>query len=82
MPDARPRVDNHSMDLSTKLLAVGVIASLGIFVAVVLRVLGAWSNYHIRRHDLIVESKRRRLEYFRAVAERQGLSNDSIEVMD
>ena len=70
------------MDLPTKLIILGLIGSAGVFVTVTLRVLGAWSNYHIRRHDLIAESKRRRLEYFRAVAERQGMSNDSIEIVD
>lgn len=70
------------MDLSTKIIALLLIASAGVFVTLVLRVLGAWSHYHVARHDLIAESKRRRLEYFRAVAERKGLSSDSVEVVD
>ncbi|MEM1353587.1 MAG: hypothetical protein AAGC44_13845 [Planctomycetota bacterium] len=70
------------MDLTTKLVALAIIATVFIFVTFVLRVLGAWSNYQIRRHDLVAESKRRRIEYLRAVSERRGMSNSSIEVVD
>lgn len=68
--------------MPTKLLALGLIATAGTLITVVLRVLGAWTDHHIRRHDLIAESKRRRLDYFRAIAERQNGSSDSVELVD
>lgn len=70
------------MDMPTKLLALGLIVTAGTLVTVVLRILGAWTDHHIRRHDLIAESKRRRLDYFRAVAQRQTGSSDSVELME
>jgi hypothetical protein len=67
------------MPVETKLLlALSVAAAAGLVIAV-MRVLGAWADHHISRHDLIVESKRRRLEYYQAVAERQNAMNQAIE---
>eukprot|EP00752_Nemacystus_decipiens_P016829 g15061.t1 len=37
----------------------------------VLRVMGAWYEHHVSRHDLIVESKQRRYDYLKAVADRE-----------
>ena len=58
------------MPLETKLLllCLGVLA-FG-FVLSVTRVLGAWAEHHISRHDLIVESKQRRYDYLKAIYDR------------
>lgn len=57
------------MTLETKLL-IGcfVVLAYGMVLAIS-RVLGAWVDHHVTRHDLVVESKRRRLEYLRQLAE-------------
>ena len=59
------------MALETKLLIACFAALAAALVFAVTRVLGAWSEHHIVRHDLIVESKRQRLAYYNAIAERQ-----------
>lgn len=58
------------MSIETKLLLLAVAAIGYCLVLGVMRVLGAWCDHHLSRHDLIVESKRRRLEYRIALAER------------
>lgn len=40
-------------------------------VYAVLRVVGAWYDHHVSRHDLIAESKRRRLAYLKSLADRE-----------
>lgn len=86
----QPKADSLDMPLETKvLLACFVVIAAGLVLAVT-RVLGAWADHHISRHDLIVESKRRRLEYFNAVAERENAfdsdqqqdGNDSVIIED
>lgn len=67
------------MPLQTKLLIVFFVVLIAGLVTAVMRVLGAWADHHISRHDLIVESKRRRLEYFSAVAQRQDAMDDASE---
>lgn len=65
------------MSLETKLLIGFCIALAAGLVLAVTRVLGAWAEHHITRHDLVAESKRRRLAYFQSVADRQaGISPD------
>lgn len=70
------------MTLGTKLLLLALLVIAYTLVTAVLRVLGNWSEQAIGRHDLIVESRLRRTAYYDALAERQGLSNDTIEVLD
>lgn len=70
------------MTLGTKLLLVVLALLVYALVTAVYRVLGNWSQQAIGKHDLILESQRRRTAYYDALAERQGLSNDSIEVLD
>lgn len=70
------------MTLGTKLLLVALLVITYALVTAVMRVLGNWSEQAIGRHDLIAESRLRRAAYYDALAERQGLSNDTIEVID
>lgn len=70
------------MTLGTSLLLLSLAAVAYALVTAVLRVLGNWSNYAISRHDLIVESRARRFAYYDALAERKGLSNNTVEVLD
>ena len=58
------------MPLETKLMLFCLIALAVGLVFGVLKVTGAWYEHHVSRHDLIAESKRRRNEYRRALAER------------
>ncbi|MFN3168981.1 MAG: hypothetical protein ACE37H_18185 [Phycisphaeraceae bacterium] len=67
------------MAVETKLLIAFFVAVGAGLVIAVMRVLGAWADHHISRHDLVVESKRRRLEYFSAVAERQNALDTAAE---
>jgi hypothetical protein len=58
------------MTLETKLL-IGCLTLMAVaLVYAVLKTCTAWYDHHIVRHDLIAESKRRRFEYQRAIAER------------
>lgn len=58
------------MTVETKVMLI-CLTLLGLaLVYGVLRVTGAWFEHHVARHDLIAESKRRRVEYLRALAER------------
>ncbi|MEM6258523.1 MAG: hypothetical protein AAGI37_09455 [Planctomycetota bacterium] len=59
------------MTVETKLVLICLTLLAAAFVVGVLKVVGAWVEHHTSRHDLIVESKRRRVEYKRAVAERE-----------
>ena len=70
------------MTLGTKLLLLMLALIAYALVTAIYRVLGNWSDQAISNHDLILDSQRRRTAYYDALAERQGLSNDSIEVMD
>ncbi|MEM9415682.1 MAG: hypothetical protein AAGA29_09430 [Planctomycetota bacterium] len=70
------------MTLATKILLVALLVILYALVTAVFRVLGNWSQSAISRHDLIVESRRKRAEYYDAVNDRKGMLNDSVEVLD
>ena len=59
------------MPLDTKLTLFCLIALAVGLVFGVLKVAGAWYEHHMSRHDLIVESKRRRIAYLKALAERE-----------
>lgn len=67
---------NHPLFLIA-FAAIGGLMSLSI-----LQVLGALSDFSIRRHNLLVESKRMRLAYIQAIRERDGLDAPEIEVID
>lgn len=58
------------MDVQTKLMLIclGVLGFTLVFG--VLRVTAAWFEHHVSRHDLIVESKLRRYNYLKAIADR------------
>ena len=58
------------MTVETKMLLTGLMLLGVVLVYGVLKVLGAWFEHHVARHDLVAESKRRRVEYLRALAER------------
>ncbi len=68
------------MLLETKLLIGCFVMLAAGLVFAVTKVLGAWAEHHITRHDLVVESRRRRLEYFKAVAERESADEDGQDV--
>ncbi len=77
------------MPLETRLMIGCFVALAAALVLAVTKVLGAWADHHISRHDLIVESRRRRLAYFNAVAERmsditdeEAADNDSVIIED
>ncbi|MEM9347067.1 MAG: hypothetical protein AAGB26_10665 [Planctomycetota bacterium] len=59
------------MTVETKLVLICLTLLAAAFVIGVLKVVGAWVEHHTSRHDLIVESKRKRIEYLRAVADRE-----------
>lgn len=59
------------MSFETKLMLICLTALAAIFVYGVLRVVSAWYENNISRHDLIVESKRRRYEYLKAITDRE-----------
>lgn len=54
---------NHFVVVTLAMLAF-------ILVTAVAGVLAKWTHHHVTRHRLIVESKRRRTEYFQAMAQR------------
>lgn len=58
------------MPIETKLMLTCLIALAAGLVYAVLKMTSAWYEHHVTRHDLIAESKRRRLEYLKAIAER------------
>lgn len=58
------------MDPKTNVVLICLILLGFALVLGVLRVLGAWYEYHITRHNLIVASKQRRYDYLKALAER------------
>lgn len=58
------------MPLETKLMLFCLIALAVGLVFGVLKVASAWYEHHVSRHDLIIESKRRRIAYLKALAER------------
>lgn len=60
------------MSVETKLLLICCVAGASALVYAVTRVLGTWFEHHIQRHDLIVASKQKRLEYYKALAERNN----------
>lgn len=60
------------MPLETKLLVVICVALATCLILAVTRVLGTWANHHISRHDLIVQSTRRRVAYYQAMAQRMN----------
>jgi len=70
------------MTLGLKLLLLAGVLVIYFLVTAILRTLGAWSNHHVSRHNLIVEAKRQRQAYFDVVAERKGFTNESIEILD
>ena len=72
------------MDEQTKITLL-CLTLLGLTLVIgVLRVLGAWYDHHVTRHNLIVESKQRRYDYFKAIAEREreALAMEEEEAMD
>lgn len=58
------------MGIETKLLLACLLLLGTALVHAVLRVSGAWYEHHVTRHDLVAESKRRRYEYLKALADR------------
>ena len=72
------------MPLETKLMLFCLIALAMGLVFGVLKVAGAWYEHHVSRHDLVVESKRRRIAYLKALAEREReleeAENESISI--
>lgn len=60
------------MSIQTKLLIVCFVVMASALVLAVTRVLGAWAHHHTSRHDLIAESKRRRMAYQKALADRDN----------
>ena len=70
------------MTFGTKLLIFALLAIGYTLVTAIFRILGSWSDHAISRHDLIVESRKLRSEYFDAVADRKGVINDSVEILD
>ncbi|MBX2851161.1 MAG: hypothetical protein KTR15_05390 [Phycisphaeraceae bacterium] len=59
------------MAIETKLMMICLLALAAALVYGVLKVLGAWYEQSLARHDLVVESKRRRYAYFKALADRE-----------
>ena len=66
------------------MLLTCLVLTAAAFVYAVLRVAGAWYEKHVAQHDLIAESKQRRLDYLKAVAEReqQLLAAEQAEAFD
>jgi len=58
------------MAIETKLLVMCLVLLAVALVYAVLKMTGTWYGHHISRHDLIVESKRRRFAYLKALADR------------
>lgn len=58
------------MDVQTKLMLLCMAALAFVLVIGVLRVIGAWYDHHVSRHDLIAESKQRRYDYLKAKHDR------------
>lgn len=67
------------MMIETKLLLIGLGVIAAMLVLGVTRVLGAWSEHHIVRHDLVRASKSKRLAYFRSLAERDRQEMEALE---
>jgi len=73
------------MTFQTKLLMMALTLLAGGFALAYLRVLGAWANHHVSRHDLIAASRRRRNDYLKSLAEREQMhmgGNASILIED
>ena len=59
-----------------------VLLAIGYSLVVrVLRILGVWSNVQISRHDLVVASNRRRLEYVDSLIQRQN-STSNVDIVE
>lgn len=67
------------MTMEAKLLMTCLVLLAVALVYAVLKVSGAWHDHHVARHDLIAESKRRRFEYLRALAERDRKLSEAAE---
>ena len=57
------------MQPETKILFLCLATLAACLVLAITKVLGAWADHHITRHDLVVESKQKRLDYYNAVAD-------------
>lgn len=59
------------MDVQTKLMLI-CLTLLGLSLVIgVLKVSGAWFDHHVRRHDLIAQSKQRRYDFLKAKYDRE-----------
>ena len=58
------------MSVETKLMLTCLTALAALLVYGVLRVITAWYEHNIAKHDLIVNSKQRRYDYLKAIADR------------
>ena len=59
------------MDPQTKIVLL-CLTLMGLALVVgVLRVVGAWYDHHISRHDLVVQTKLQRYNYLKAIADRE-----------
>ena len=63
----------------TQILLLFFAAMAAMMVYLIGRVLSTWSEHHISRHRLIVESTRRRNEYLQALAEREQAYTAELE---
>lgn len=70
------------MATDTKLMLLCALVMGGGMALCILRVLGAWVDHHVKRHDLIVESKRRRAAYLQALADRDKAEMQELEAED
>jgi len=70
------------MSVETKLVLICMAAVAGAFVLAYFRVLGTWCEHHIQRHDLIVRSKQKRLDYYKALAERNKAAVEEAVVVE
>ena len=70
------------MATDTKLMLLCALILGGGMTLCILRVLGAWVDHHLQRHNLIVESKRRRAAYLMALAEREQAEMEELEIED
>lgn len=66
------------MSLETKLLLIVMCILAFSLVMAVGRVLAAWAEHHLARHDLIVASKQKRLDYLRSLAEREKAEQNGV----
>lgn len=67
------------MAIETNLLVIGLCIIGGALVLGVMRVLDAWTDHHLARHDLIRASKTKRLEYLRSLAELEAAQMRELE---